>query len=131
MKINVTPEEFQDVVVAFLLDKLLHPNEIVPNNEGFNKLAKIMSGKGLKSRFMMYYLDMDTRNRVQYKRIKDIFDGTTSGSAVINISPSKKKEKDKDTKGIMMKIIKKLLKKESITVDEENILLESFKKEEE
>lgn len=131
MKINVTPEEFQDVVVAFLFDKLLHPEDIVPDNEKFNKLAKIMSNKGMKSRLMSYYLDMDVRNRVQYKRIKNIFDGTTSSTAVINILPDKsRKEDEKEEKeGIIKKIIKKLLKKESITIDEENILLEVIKEE--
>ena len=35
-KINVTPEEYADVSIAFLLDKLLYPEDVVSGNERFN-----------------------------------------------------------------------------------------------
>jgi len=72
-KINVTRQEFADLVVAFLFDKLLHPEEVVPDDLKFNDLVESMRGKGLRSLFMNYYLDMDPKMRVKYKRIKDVF----------------------------------------------------------
>ena len=131
MKINISPEEFGDFVISFLFDKLLHFDEVIPDNNDFNKIMEVMENKGMKARFMRYYLDMDAVNRKKYKRIKKVFDGTTNEMSTINIVPEKSVEKKKKPKeGIIKKILKKLLKKEDLTNDEENLLLEMFEEEE-
>jgi len=110
-KINVTRQEFADLVVAFLFDKLLHPEEVVPDDLKFNDLVESMRGKGLRSLFMNYYLDMDPKMRVKYKRIKDVFDRVGTETSVINISPEKK-EKPKSVvkkKSLLKKVVGKLL----------------------
>jgi hypothetical protein len=128
-KINVKPEEFPDIVVSFLLDKLLHPKEVVPENEEFNDVAKKMKDKALNTTLMQYYLGMDARKRNDYKRIKDVFDGTSQDMMVINISPfesKKKREKAKKKEGIIKKVINKLIKKESLDSKELSLLLEEL-----
>ena len=135
MKINVSPEQFGDLTIAFLFDKLLHFDEVIPDNNDFDKIMKVMENKGMKARFMRYYIDMDPSVRMKYKRIKSTFDGKTSDMSSIVIMPEKriekKKEKEKSKEGIIKKMLKKLLKKEDLTNDEENLLLEMFEKEEE
>ena len=38
--LNLTPSEFADLTLMFLFDKILHPDEIVDENERFNKFTK-------------------------------------------------------------------------------------------
>lgn len=129
-KVNVTPNEFADLVVIFLFDKFLHPNEIVSDNKLFNELIDNMRGKGMKPLLMNYYMDLDANMRVKYKRIKDVLDGTSSESSVINILPEKVgREREKKKVGSIRKIVKKLMKKEEISMEEENLLLGVFEDE--
>ena len=126
-KINVTANEFADIVVSFLLDKLLNPDEVIPSNEDFDKYMEKMKLKGMKSVSLTYYLGLDTNLRVAYKRIKSVFEDDKSGSSVIYIYPNKKAKEETDKKASMVKrIMKKLLKKEDISKKERNLLIESF-----
>ena len=112
--INVTPEEFANLTVSFILDKLLHPDEVVTGSEDFNKLSKVLSGKGMKGSLTQHYLTTSSTERLNYKRIKDIFDGSTSSIQQIRIGPKKeisKKEKEKEKESLVKKIGKKVLKK--------------------
>ena len=135
-KIIVTHNKFADIVIAFLLDKMLHPDDVIPDSELFNEFAEKIKGKGLKSLLMQYYFNMDAIDRVKYKKIKDIFDGTSTDMSVINIIYEKvdKKEKEKEKDGIIKKVIKKLLKREDISsediTDEElELLVEGLSRE--
>ena len=78
---------------------------------------------------MGYYLNLPTEMRLDYKRIKDVLKG---GSSIheIRILPDKEKDKeDKKEKGGLVrkavKIVKKLLKKEEVSKEELNLLLET------
>jgi len=129
-KINVSPDEYADITVAFLLDKMLHPDEVIPYNEAFNKYAKKLAGKGMKSLSLNYYLKMNGNLRVYYKRIKKVFEGDQNQSAIIYIWPSKKeKEKMEKKDSILKKAIKKLLMKEDINEQERQLLMEEYKDE--
>jgi hypothetical protein len=123
-KINLTPNEFADLVAIFLFDKLLHPDEVVPNNVEFNKLSDAMRGKGMKPLLMNYYMDLDANMRTDYKRIKDTLEGTSTETAVINIKAEKAKKEKKP--GLIRRTIKKLLKKEEISTEERELLLEAL-----
>lgn len=126
-KVNVTADEFADIVVAFLLDKLLNPEDIIPTNKEFDKYMEKMKLKGMKSVSLTYYLDLDTNLRVAYKRIKDTFEAGKSKNSTIYIYPNKESKEEDDKKSNMVKrIIKKLLKKEDISKGERNMLVESF-----
>jgi len=131
-KINVKPNEFADIAVSFFLDKFLHPEEVVPNNNDFDELIEKMRGKGLKTSLMRYFLDMDSKMRVKYKIIKDVFEEGASEASVINISPDKIEKKGKGKvkpKGLLKRVINKIIKDETISDDEKALLLESLEEE--
>ena len=111
--INVTPKQFADLTVSFLLDKILHPDEVVSGDEEFDKFTTSIKGKGMKSALTQYYVKMDSQSRLDYKRIKDIFDGTTNDIQNIKVVPEKKiKKKDKKEKeGFLKRVGKAVLKK--------------------
>jgi len=108
MKLNLSPNEFADLVASFLFDKMLKPDKVVPNNEMFNEFIDKMIGKGAKS---------------------------LCSTHEIRILPEDKKDKkDKKEKGGLVrkaiKIVKKLLRKEDVSKEELNLLLETVEKEE-
>ena len=109
--INLTPKEFGDLTVSFLLDKMLHPDEVVSGDEGFDKVIDSLSSR--KSALTQHYVQMDSASRLQYKRIKDIFDGSTNDTQTIKIMPAKKipKKDKKEKEGFIKKVGKALLKK--------------------
>jgi len=71
---------------------------------------------------------------LNYKRIKDVFKGG-SGHEIRIVPEDKKDIKDKKEKGGLIrkavKIVKKLLKKENVSKEELNLLLETVQKKEE
>lgn len=128
-KINITSNEFSDIVVSFLFDKMLHPDEVSPDNDNFNKLIENMRGKGLKSLFMNYYLKMDSNMRVKYKRIKDTFDDTNK-SSIINIKPEKAKGdiQEPEKRGLLKRVIGKILSHSELEDDEREYITEHMEK---
>lgn len=124
--LNLTDKEFADIVLAFLMDKSINTDEVLPDHERLNDLMKDIGPK-IKSRLLRYYLKSEPTNRLYYKRIRGTFDGTAKGIQQIRIGPSEKiKEVEKEKAGIVSKIIKKLLKKEEITQKEEELLKEGL-----
>lgn len=124
MKINLSADEFGDIVTAFILDKLLHPEDVIPYNKHFNDYAEDLRLKGMKPLSLKYYLDMDSQLRIYYKRIKNTFDKEeTNKQAIIYVYPSKEAMK-KNKEGIIKKAVKKLLRKENITQEERELLEE-------
>ena len=111
--VNLTPKQFGDLVVSFLLDKILHPEEVVPGDEDFDKFIESIKGKGAKSALTQHYVQMDSQSRLNYKRIKDIFDGTDNTIQNIKVMPEKKlpKKSKKEKEGFLKKVGKEVLKK--------------------
>ena len=107
-KISVTSNEFADIVISFLLDKIMHSDEIIPDNEIFNDLSEKMRSKGMRSVLLQYYFDMDTNSRVKYKRIKGVFDNSSSNKSVIEIVPEafEVSEPEEPKDGIIKKAVK-------------------------
>jgi hypothetical protein len=128
-KIRVVPNEFADIVISFLLDKMLHPEEVVPNNDDFNEFIEKIRGRGLKTLMMKYYLNMDSKTRVKYKIIKDVFEEGSSETSVISISPEKVEKKKEVSKSLLKKVIKKIIGDEKMTDKEKKMLLESLEEE--
>ena len=127
-KINISPSQFEDVIVAFLLDKMIHPEEIAPSNIEFTKLIDDMKGKGMKSKLLQYYLKMDSNLRLYYKRIKPSLEIGATSNSVVNIMPFLGPE-EVEKKGFLKKIVKKLLMKEDINEQERQLLMEEYKDE--
>ena len=111
--INLTPKQFGDLTVSFLLDKILHPDEVVPGNEDFDKFIDSIKGKGAKTALTQHYVQMDSASRLNYKRIKDIFDGSANDMQTIKIMPAKDmpKKGKKEKEGFIKKVGKAVLKK--------------------
>ena len=129
-KIRITANEFPDIIVSFLFDKMLYPEEVLTGNENFNGLSETMELKGMKPILMRYYLDMDANQRMNYKKIKSVFDISMNSNSIISISPSKKEVEVKKKKSkLITKIIKKLLMASKIN-DKEALMLKEYIKEE-
>jgi len=111
--INLTPKQFGDLTVSFLLDKILHPDEVVSGDEEFDKFIDSIKSKGAKTALTQYYVQMDSQSRLNYKRIKDVFDGSDNSIQQIKVMPEKKipKKDKKDKEGFLKKVGKKILKK--------------------
>lgn len=124
-KINLGSDEFGDIVIAFLFDKLLHDNEILPDNERLNSIADKMNKTAMKSNLLKAYRDMDPTTRVKYKRIKDTFDYSSLDKAIIEIKPKGEREEEKPKKEkLLKKIIKKIVASSEFTEEEIEILNE-------
>lgn len=81
-QIHLTPDEFADLAMAFLLDAIRN-EELLEDNEEFRLFLKSMDNKGMKSELMKRYLRMDGESRLRYKKIQDVFRG--GNSSKINI----------------------------------------------
>lgn len=106
--IRLTPNEFSDLVVAFLLDAIMKPDEVVPNNLEFHYILKKMKGAGLKSHLLSYYLDTSSITRGHYKRIRGSFTGDDAQNNIV-ITKSKDIMPD-DEKTTIRNIVKQTLK---------------------
>jgi len=126
MKINVNSNEYPNMVVAYLFDKLLHLDTVSPGNKEFMLFMEDMRVRGMLPLARTYYLSMDTKWRVKYKLIKDVFlsDAPDSTYSIINIYADPVKVKKQ---GIIKTVLKKLLgMKEQFTEEEFNLLLEEL-----
>ena len=75
MKINVTQDQFCDLVVSFLLDKVMNPEKVIPDNEEFNEFVDDLRRGGLRPKAIAYYMNMDSEMRVKYKLLKPVLLG--------------------------------------------------------
>ncbi len=143
--INITKDKWPDIVVAFLLDKMIKGDDVLGDDERFNDLMKVMETRGLKPILLHYYMSSDPTSRSKYKMIGKSFKTGNTEGARISIAPSKTTPK-KDTSTIknlikkalrlvvahkkrsgfplseekVDKILDKLLKEENIELDELN-----------
>jgi len=110
-KIIVNKDTFPNIVIAYLLDNFLHPDEMSAGNELFTEFMKKAKGRGLMPIVRSYYLEMDSDYRIKYKLIKDVFYGENQAQH-ITIFPKDKEEREKeaDKPGIIKKILSKALK---------------------
>jgi hypothetical protein len=114
-KVIVDTNEFADLIIVFLYDKLLNPTEVVTENEKFDLLTSKLYGKGLRSMFMKYYLDLPADMRIRYKRLKKVFTGEAK-NALIRINKAKEVEKEEEEEGKVLKGIKKAITKAAKTL---------------
>jgi len=120
--LNLTTSEFADIITIFLFDSVMNPEQI--NNERFKEFINYNKSK-IQASLIKYYLDSDSEKRLQYKRINGIFKGKDNSIQQIRIGPDKDiKDIEKKKDSIIKKVIKKIIKKESLTIEDENILRE-------
>ena len=96
-RIKTTSEEFPNIVVAYLLDMMIHSDED-SGNELFNKLMEDFAKKGMFPIFLRYFRGMDPTDRRKYKLIKNgvsPYDKTTE-NAVIQVIPKNFEKGDQE-----------------------------------
>ena len=71
--INITKEEWPDLIVAFLLDKMIDGDNVLGENDDFNNLMEIVEKRGLKPYLLHYYMGSDSNVRSKYKSISKSF----------------------------------------------------------
>jgi hypothetical protein len=81
MIINVKPDEFADIVIAYLND-MTHDKNALPDNERFRDFIKSLPA--LKTQSYKHFLDMNSDTRIKYKFMKKSVhgDGGSSSSRI-------------------------------------------------
>ena len=94
-KIKVTDTEFPNVVVAYLLDMMIHEDEPT-GNELFDKLIQNLKQKGMFPILLRYFRNMDPTDRRKYKFIKKGVSphDSTNDQAIISVTPDKTEVKE-------------------------------------
>ena len=125
-KINIDASEFPDIIMAFLYDKMLHPDEVVPGNEQFDRILTKFKTKGVMIEFRDYYLNMNMDNRRKYKLIKKGLEAESTTNTVISIVPVNfEKGAEKKKQSLLKRVLKKLVaSKEFDDAEKELILME-------
>jgi hypothetical protein len=120
--LNLTAKEFSDIAMIWLFDQVMNPEQI--QNEAFKDFVQKHSSK-IKTPLMKYYLDSRGETRINYKRIKGVFSGDNKAIQQIRIGPDEKIEQIKKGKeGIIKKVLKKVLLKQSLSIEDEQVLKE-------
>lgn len=120
--LNLTSTEFADIAMIYLLDQVMNPEQV---SEGRFKTFLEKHSSKIKTPLIKYYLDTRGEPRVMYKRIKGVFDGSDKSIQQIRIGPDEEiKKLDKAKKGIVSKLIKKIIAKEQLTIEDEQMLKE-------
>ena len=134
-RINVTNKTYPNFVIAYLFDKLLHPDDVSVGNELFDKFVIQLRHKGFLPLIRDYYLSMDSQDRLKYKLIKDAFEAITTSNAVIQIVPEKFEKKPDTAKqqnkkikgGVIRRMLKKLVANKEIEKSDFDYLMEEWK----
>lgn len=85
MKIKVSPEEFFNVIMIYLLDKINNPEKVGPWNDEIDDIIDKMRST-IKGDLINHYLSLDSDQKIYYKRIRDVFKKTDfSGNYTISI----------------------------------------------
>ena len=102
--IKTTPNQYADITIAFLLDAMMKPDDILSDNVEFHYIIKKMQKAGLKSPLMSYYLDTSSITRGKYKVLRKSF---TDAEVTNNITITKSMGKTPvDTKQTIKNIVK-------------------------
>jgi hypothetical protein len=122
--LNLTTGEFADVAIIWLLDQMTNPEQIT--NPKFLEFVK--GNKDMKADLLSYYFGTSSMDRLNYRRISGIFNGSTNSIQQIRIGPEEKiedeKKKDSKLKKFAKGVIKKLMKKEELNLEEKKYLQE-------
>lgn len=127
-KIVIDREKFAYLVMSFLLDNLLHEEDMIIENDDWDLIMRKVKMGGLKSHLMNAYVKMDGERRVEYKRIKKVFYEDSPTQYVINIQGQTDLKEDttykyklKDLLREAIRLVEKEKKKTGFTVNGEKV----------
>jgi len=120
--LNLTAKEFGDIAMIWLFDQIMNPEQV--KNETLKEFIDDHRSK-IRTPLMKYYLDSSTEQRRKYKRIKGVFDGSDKAIQQIRIGPDETIKKIKKGKeGLVKKLIKKVILKQDLSIEDETFLKE-------
>jgi hypothetical protein len=120
--LNLTKSQFGDIALIWLFDQVMNPEQV--ENERLKEFIQDHRSK-IRTPLTKYYLDSDGEKRLQYKRIKGVFDGSDKSIQQIRIGPDKEIEKiEKGKEGLIKKVLKKVILKQSLSIEDETLLKE-------
>lgn len=120
--LNLTAKEFGDIALIWLFDQVMNPEQI--ENENLKEFIQDHRSK-IRTPLTKYYLDSGSENRLKYKRIKGVFDGSDKSIQQIRIGPDDKIKKVKKGKeGLIKKVLKKVILKQDLSIEDEMFLKE-------
>ena len=82
MRINLTDEQWSDLVLIFLLDTIKKPKVMESTSDDFKEFME--RGKVMKANLVRHFLNMDVEMRVKYRLIRNAF--TRGARATIDIN---------------------------------------------
>lgn len=104
-KLDLTPEQFADYIVALMLDKIINMDDVISENKEFTELMEDFKGIGAKSKLMKVYLNMPSEIRMKYKWTRETLTGESNVIHVIRIIPVEDK---KEKEGLIKKALNKI-----------------------
>ena len=124
-KLNLTTGEFADLMIVFLFDAMVNPDEVIIDNAKFHELVHKMEKMGIKPNLTKYFLDMDANDRLQYKRMKRTLEPGATTKSVIEVNPPDVKVKKKSGLTKMAKtVLKKLILQGEIKPSDQELIIE-------
>jgi hypothetical protein len=111
MRLRLKSSDFANLILNFLLDKIMHPDDILESdiNPEFNAVMDILDKKGVKSPLLRFYMSPENREyRVMYKRIRGVF---TEKKSPNNVEIAIERDERPEKKGKVLGKLERLLKK--------------------
>jgi len=127
--IKTTPNQYADITISFLLDAMMKPDDILPDNHEFHYIIGKMKKSGLKAQLLSYYLDTSSLTRNKYKVIRKSFTGKADSNSIVIVRsgdttiPDDEKTTIKNIVKQTLRIIKshKLRKNNGMPLNEETV----------
>jgi len=94
--IKIHPDEFADIVTAYLLD-MLRDEANLPDNDDFKSLVKSLKEKGVKTPVYHNFISMNGMTRIKYKRVKKALLGEGEGETRIIVTTGDTQYINEDT----------------------------------
>lgn len=91
--IIINPDNFADVVIAYLLDHCVHEDKIPKSQVTLKKLIAKLNTVGLRPFLLQQFLESNAQIRYKYKMIRDALDGKMTTQQAITLSKKETKEK--------------------------------------
>ena len=83
-KIKIIPEDFFNFTLVFLYDIMINDEATILNEHQINFIKKLKK-LGMKSLFMKEFIEMKSENRLNYKRLKELFYTLNASEGTIKI----------------------------------------------
>jgi hypothetical protein len=89
--IVIHPDNFDDLVIAYLLDNCVHEDKI--NQEPLKKLISKLNQAGIRPTLLQEYLQSNANIRYKYRMIREALKGKMTTQQSITLSKKMNKEK--------------------------------------